>query len=94
VLSGAAPQIGPLPNSMCEHAGLAERIVTLVAQWAAMVTALVLAFLGWPRGCRRVVEPRSIDLDEPSGKSIATCSACPADEPVLGQVRSLRGLAR
>jgi hypothetical protein len=40
--------IGPLPN-MYEHTWYTEKVVTLVAQAVATVTALALVWLGWPR---------------------------------------------
>ncbi|MGZ6270060.1 MAG: hypothetical protein ACXWMU_05785 [Candidatus Limnocylindrales bacterium] len=41
-------QIGPLPN-MYEPLWFTEKVVTLIAQAVATVTALGLVFLGWPR---------------------------------------------
>ena len=41
-------KIGPLPN-MYEHLWFTEKIVTLVAQTVATVTALALVVLDWPR---------------------------------------------
>lgn len=38
--------------------------------------------------------PTGADLDEPTGRHIATCPACAAEQASLPQVRSLRGLAR
>jgi hypothetical protein len=41
-------KIGPLPN-MYEPTWYADKVVTLIAQVVATVTALGLVFLGWPR---------------------------------------------
>ena len=40
-------EIGPLPN-MYENSWYADKVVTLIAQAVATVTALALAFFGWP----------------------------------------------
>jgi len=48
-------KIGPLPN-MYEPTFYTDKVVTLIAQSVATVTALALVFLGWPRR-------------EPSGRS-------------------------
>lgn len=53
-------QLGPLPN-MYEHTWYAEKVVTLIAQTVATVTALALVFLGWPR-------------QEPAGRSTSDAS--------------------
>jgi hypothetical protein len=87
---------------MYEHVGFAERVVTLVARWAATVTALVLVFLGWPRGLppewstpdTTVGLPTDADLDEPTGQHIATCRAYAAEQDSLRRVRLHRGLAK
>jgi hypothetical protein len=39
---------GPLPN-MYEHVWFAEKVLTLVAQAVATVSAIALMVLGWPR---------------------------------------------
>jgi hypothetical protein len=41
-------KIGPLPN-MYEPTWYADKVVTLIAQVVATVTALALVYLGWPR---------------------------------------------
>ena len=41
-------KIGPIPN-MYEPTFYGEKVVTLVAQSVATVTALALVYLGWPR---------------------------------------------
>lgn len=41
-------KIGPLPN-MYEPTWYGDKVVTLVAQVVATLTALALVFLGWPR---------------------------------------------
>jgi len=41
-------EIGPLPN-MYENSWYADKVVTLIAQTVATVTALALACFGWPR---------------------------------------------
>jgi hypothetical protein len=40
--------LGPLPN-MYEHVWFAEKVLTLVAQAVATVSAIALIVLGWPR---------------------------------------------
>jgi hypothetical protein len=42
-------KIGPIPD-MYEHLWYTDKVVTLVAQAVATVTALALVWLGWPRG--------------------------------------------
>ena len=54
-------QIGPLPN-MYEPVWFADKVVTLIAQTVATVTALALVFLGWPR-------------HEPGGRSISDATS-------------------
>jgi hypothetical protein len=51
-------KIGPLPN-MYEPHWYADKVVTLVAQVVATVTALALVYLGWPREApsRSAAEP-------------------------------------
>jgi hypothetical protein len=41
-------KLGPLPN-MYEPTWYGDKVVTLIAQTVATVTALALVFLGWPR---------------------------------------------
>jgi hypothetical protein len=52
-----AGQLGPLPD-MYEPVWFTEKVVTLVAQAVATVTALVLVVIGWPR--RASAEPHPV----------------------------------